>query len=141
MLVDLPAHAGVQQLVRDLNRFYRSEPALHVQDFRPEGFEWVDCHDPDRTILSFLRWSPGWEDFVLVVANFTPVERDDFRLPAPFPGRYRVIFNSDAPVYGGSRKVVPQELDTRPGELLGRDQFLELPLPGLSVLILKHDRS
>jgi 1,4-alpha-glucan branching enzyme len=140
VLTDLPAHAGLQHMVRDLNRLYRSDPALHVLDFRPEGFEWVDCHDPERTILSFLRWSPDWEDFVLVVANFTPVERNDFRLPAPFPGRYRVLFNSDAPVYGGSQKVVPQELDTRPGEILGRDQFLELPLPGLAVLILKHQR-
>jgi 1,4-alpha-glucan branching enzyme len=134
------SHAGVRRLVRDLNALYRSEPALHVQDFHPAGFEWLDCHDPKQTTLSFLRWAPDWDDVVAVAANFTPVHRTDFRLPAPWPGRYRVVLNTDAPVYGGYGAIVPPTLETRPGELHGRDQYLELPLPGLSVLILKPVR-
>ena len=127
------SHAGVGRLVADLNRLYRSEPALHVQDFLPAGFEWLDCHDAERTVLSFLRWAPGWEDFVAVAANFTPVHRGDFRLAAPWPGRYRVVLNTDAPVYGGHGALIPPVLETRPEGLHGRDQHLELPLPGLSV--------
>jgi 1,4-alpha-glucan branching enzyme len=133
-------HRGVRLLVKDLNRLYRSEPALHEQDHRPEGFEWLDCNDRDGTIVSYLRWSAAWEDVVVVVANFTPVHRGHYRLAVPWPGRWRVRLNSDAPVYGGSGVVVPPILETRPGELHGRDQYVELTLPGLSVLVLSPDR-
>jgi 1,4-alpha-glucan branching enzyme len=132
-------HHGVQLLVKDLNRIYRSEPALH-QDHRPEGFEWLDCNDPQSTIISYMRWSEEWKDVVVVVANFTPVVRDHYRLAVPWPGSWRVLVNSDAPVYGGSGVVVPPVLETRPGHLHGRDQYVELSLPGLAVLILKPDR-
>jgi 1,4-alpha-glucan branching enzyme len=133
-------HRGVRLLVQDLNRLYRSEPALHAQDHRPEGFEWLDCNDAPSSVLSYLRWAPDWQDVVLVAANFTPVHRYDFRLAVPWPGRYRVLLNSDAPVYGGSGVVVPPVLDARPGALHGREQHLELPLPGLSALVLKPMR-
>jgi 1,4-alpha-glucan branching enzyme len=109
------SHAGVRQLVTDLNRLYRSEPALHVQDFLPGGFEWLDCHDADRTILSFLRWAPDWDDLAVVAANFTPV-------------------------YGGHGAIVPSVLDAQAGVLHGRDQYIELPLPGLSLVVLKPER-
>jgi 1,4-alpha-glucan branching enzyme len=138
-LLDFETHRGVGHLVRDLNRIYRDEPSLHEFDFRPEGFEWLDCDDPDRTTLSFLRWAPEWRDFVVVAINFTPVHRDGFRLAVPFPGRYRVLLNTDAPVYGGNGAIVPPLLETRGGRLNGRDQYLELPLPGLSVLYLKRE--
>jgi len=133
-------HAGVQLLVRDLNRLYASEPALHEQDHRPEGFEWIDCNDPLSTIVSWMRWPTGWRDVVVVVANFTPVHRWDFKLAVPWPGRYRVLLNTDAPVYGGSGVVVPPFLDARPERLHGREQCFDLPLPGLSVLVLKPER-
>ncbi len=138
-LLDFETHRGVQQLVRDLNRLYRTEESLHAFDFRSEGFEWLDCHDRERTTLAFLRWAPEWRDFVVVVANFTPVHRDAYRLAVPFAGRYRVLLNTDAPVYGGHGAIVPPLLDTRPGQLHGREQYLELPLPGLAVLCLKRE--
>ena len=133
-------HRGVRLLVKDLNRLYRSERALHQQDHRPEGFEWLDCNDRDGTIISYLRWSAAWKDVVVVVANFTPVHRGHYRLAVPWPGRWRVRLNSDAPVYGGSGVVVPPILEARPGELHGRDQYVALTLPGLSVLVLSPDR-
>jgi 1,4-alpha-glucan branching enzyme len=133
-------HRGVQLLLRDLNRHYRYEPALHQFDYRPEGFEWLDCSDPDNTVLSWMRWSEGWEDVVVVVANFTPVPRGAFRLAVPWPGRYRVLLNSDAPVYGGAGVPVPPVLDAQPGHLHGRDHYVELTLPGLAVLLLKPER-
>jgi 1,4-alpha-glucan branching enzyme len=137
-LLDFPAHKGVQRLVAVLNWIYGAEPALHEQDFRPEGFEWLDCNDASRSILSWLRWAPGWQDFVAVAANFTPVPRDDFRLALPFPGTYRVILNTDAADLGGSGRPVPLELEAREGELHGRTHHLELPLPGLTVIYLKR---
>jgi 1,4-alpha-glucan branching enzyme len=133
-------HAGVRLLVRDLNRLYASEPALHERDHWPEGFEWLDCNDPLSTIVSYMRWSAGWRDVIVVAANFTPVHRWDFRLAVPWPGTYRVLLNTDAPVYGGSGVVVPPAIQSRRGNLHGREQYLELPLPGLSVLVLRPER-
>ncbi|MFQ5537623.1 MAG: 1,4-alpha-glucan branching protein GlgB [Gemmatimonadota bacterium] len=138
-LLEWDRHAGVLRLIEDLNRTYREEPSLHVQDFRPEGFEWLDCHDPERTTLSYLRWAPGWSDFVVVVLNFTPERRDAFRVALPHAGHYRVILNSDAPEYGGWGVPVPEVLESRPVPLHGRDHSVELPLPGLSALFLKRE--
>jgi 1,4-alpha-glucan branching enzyme len=131
-------HAGIQRLVTTLNALYASEPALHDLDFHPDGFEWLDCHDEERTTVSYLRWSREWKDFVAVVVNLTPVPRDGFWLPVPFAGRYRVVLNTDAWEFGGAGARVPQELDTVPGEVHGRDQHLDLLLPGLSALYLKR---
>jgi 1,4-alpha-glucan branching enzyme len=133
-------HRGVRLLVKDLNRLYRSEPALHEQDHRPEGFEWLDCNDPESTTISYIRWSKEWKDVVAVVANFTPVHRERYRLAVPWPGRWRVLLNSDAPVYGGAGVIVPPVLETRPERLHGREQHVELTLPGLSVVVLRPDR-
>jgi 1,4-alpha-glucan branching enzyme len=135
-LLDHHLHAGMRLLVGDLNRVYREHEALHAQDFSAEGFEWLDCSDPDRVLLSFMRWAPGWRDPVLVAINMTPVPRSDFVLPVPHAGRYRVLLNSDAPVYGGSGLPVPSELQTRRERLHGRDHVLDVPLPGLSALYL-----
>jgi 1,4-alpha-glucan branching enzyme len=137
-LLDFETHRGMRLLVSDLNRLYRDEPALHRQDFVPDGFEWLDCEEPDRVILSWVRWAPGWNDYVAVVVNLTPVPRPDFVLPIPFEGRHRVLMNSDAPVYGGEgAPYVPAELDTRPATYKGRAHVIELPLPGLAAIYLK----
>ena len=137
-LLEVPEHAGLRLLVGDLNRLHRDRPALHEADFQPEGFEWLDCQDAEGTTLSFVRWSAGWETSIIVAANLTPVHRDHHRMPVPFPGRYLVVLNTDAPEYGGHGAVVPPELWTTPGPLHDREQFLELPLPGLSVLYLER---
>ena len=133
------SHRGLGLLVRDLNALYRREIALHGYDHRPEGFEWLDCSDAASTTLSYLRWAPGWKDFVIVAASFTPVHRGDYRLAVPWPGRYRVILNTDAPVYGGFGAIVPEVLETRTGRTHGRDQYIELPLPPLSIVVLKPE--
>ncbi|GAB4344536.1 MAG: 1,4-alpha-glucan branching protein GlgB [Gammaproteobacteria bacterium] len=99
-LLALPQHQGVQALVRDLNRLYREYPALHARDFDAEGFAWIDCHDAAQSVLSFLRRGEG--QHLVVVLNFTPVPRHDYRIGVPQGGRYREIFNSDSVYYGGS---------------------------------------
>jgi 1,4-alpha-glucan branching enzyme len=140
-LLDHASHAGIRHLVGDLNRIYREEEALHALDFRPEGFEWIDCHDPDRTILSFIRWGPGWDSCVVVGVNLTPMGRPDFVLPVPHQGRYRLLLNTDAPAYGPSSGMwVPPVFDSRPQRARGREHVIDVPLPGLSALFLKRER-
>jgi 1,4-alpha-glucan branching enzyme len=137
-LLGYPAHQGVHRLVGRLNRLYAAEPSLHRLDFHPEGFEWLDCNDAARTILSYLRWAPGWTDPMVVVVNFTPAFREGFRLAVPFPGRWRVVLNTAAPEFGGPGSPVPEVLDTVAGEVHGRPQHLVVPLPGLTALVLKR---
>lgn len=138
VLLEYPAHQGVRRLVAALNRLYREEPALHHLDFHPDGFEWLDCHDPERTILSYLRWSRGWERCVAVAVNFTPEHRADFGLAVPFPGRWEVVLNTDAPEFGGTGAQVPTVMEAVDGELHGRPHHLHLPLPGLTAIFLRR---
>ena len=93
-------HSGIHDLVRDLNRLYRTQPALHRHDFEQQGFEWIDCHDSDRSILTLIRHGDGQS--VVCLFNFTPVPREGYRIGLPAAGTYREILNTDAAVYGGS---------------------------------------
>jgi len=136
-LLDEPRHRGVQELVRALNRLHRDEPALHAQDFRPEGFEWLECHDPERTVVAFVRWSFGWTEPVVVAANFGAHTRTPLRMPVPFGGRYRVLVDTHRPEFGGPGSAIPGEMEAIAGRLGGRDHYLELEMPGLSAVYLK----
>jgi len=93
-------HKGMQLLVRDLNRLYHSESALHYYEFEWQGFDWIDCHDAEQSILSYLRKKD--DDFLVVVVNFTPVPRHGYRIGVPRAGRYTEVFNSDSHYYAGS---------------------------------------
>ena len=137
-LLDTPMHAGVRDWLAALNGLYTREPALHATDFTRDGFEWIDCHDPDRTTLAYLRWTPGWEDFVAVVCNFTPVAWEEYRLALPYPGRYEVVLDSDARAFGGSGGLGATIFDTVDEPHLGRDQHVQLTLPPLTALVLKR---
>ena len=101
-LTDRPLHAGIQRLVRDLNRLYRDTPALHALDCEPAGFEWLVTDDADHSTFAWLRKGKEPTDRCVVVVNFTPQVLHDYRLRVPFAGRWREVFNSDAEVYGGS---------------------------------------
>jgi len=130
-----PLHAGAQRWLRDLNRLYRATPALYQQDFNQEGFEWVDCNDADSSVLSFLRWDRA-QGCVLVICNFTPVVRNQYRVGVPRGGPWRELLNSDALDYGGSGQgnrglVVAEAHSTH-----GRPSSLTLTLPPLGVLFL-----
>jgi 1,4-alpha-glucan branching enzyme len=132
-----PYHRGVQRLVRDLNRLYRREAALYATDCTPAGFQWIDCSDAEQSVVSFVRRANDPADFVLVVCNFTPVPRMDYRVGAPAPGYYREILNTDAAAYGGSN--VGNEggrlADAYPWQ--SQPHSLVLTLPPLAVLMLK----
>ena len=101
-MLEYDPHRGLQTLTADLNAIYRNEPALHQVDFDWHGFEWIDCNDADSSVLSFLRRAKDPGDFIVVVANFTPVQRETYRVGVPEPGFYREIMNTDAEKYGGT---------------------------------------
>ncbi|MDQ7988955.1 MAG: 1,4-alpha-glucan branching protein GlgB [Candidatus Dactylopiibacterium sp.] len=104
---DRPRHAGVQALVRDLNRLLREEPALHQRDFTPEGFEWITHGNADESVIAFARYGAQRETFVLVSCNFTPVVREGFRIGVPRPGVYLERLNTDSRFYGGGDAGTP----------------------------------
>jgi 1,4-alpha-glucan branching enzyme len=138
-LLERPLHSGLQHFLRDLNRVYRDNPALWERDATYEGFEWIDFHDVENTILSFVRRgaSPGEE--VVVVCNFTPVPRHDYRIGVGRSGWYRELINSDAEFYGGSNLGNEGGVEAEAVPNHGRPYSLRLTLPPLGILILKRE--
>lgn len=133
-VLQYPLHQGVSSLVADLNRLYRTESALHRYDFDPEGFEWIDCHDSDQSVLSYLRKADG--EHLLIVLNFTPMIRKGYRIGTPMSGGYRVILNSDSVYYAGSNAGSGEVLMAEDTPWMGRPASLCLDLPPLGGLIL-----
>jgi 1,4-alpha-glucan branching enzyme len=101
-LLDRPEHAGVQKLVRDLNKLYRDTPALHALDCDPGGFEWLVTDDASNSTFAWLRKGKNANERVVVIVNFTPQVIHDYRVRVPFAGKWREVLNSDAALYGGS---------------------------------------
>lgn len=134
-LLDHAPHRGVQKLVRELNAAYRSRPALHARDCEGEGFEWLVVDDAARSVFAWLRKAPGAAP-VAVIANFTPVPREDYHLPLPHAGRWREILNTDAADYGGSGKGNGGIVEAR--EENGRTAATLL-LPPLATLMLEFE--
>jgi 1,4-alpha-glucan branching enzyme len=137
-LLGYPEHQGMQRLCADLNSTYRREAALHEVDFEWQGFQWIDCNDADASVLSFLRRARNPQDFVVVVANFTPVTRENYRVGVPEPGWYREIFNSDAQYYAGSNYGNGGGVMAEPVRWMGMDYSLPLRLPPLAALYFKR---
>jgi 1,4-alpha-glucan branching enzyme len=133
-----PRHRGVQLLIRDLNRLYRAEPALHRLDCDAAGFEWVSGADPSQSVVSFLRKS-GTGQCALVVCNFTPVVRRAYRLGVPAAGWWAERLNTDASEYGGSGVGNSGGLSAEPVPAHGRGHSLAMSLPPLGTLIFTHD--
>ncbi|MFO1056491.1 MAG: 1,4-alpha-glucan branching protein GlgB [Dongiaceae bacterium] len=129
-------HAGLQRLVRDLNRAYREIPALHQRDCEPGGFEWIDINDRDQSVLSWLRRGRDARDLAIVVCNFTPVPRYGYRLGVPAPGFYRERLNTDARIYGGGDVGNGGGVVAEAAPAHGRPCAVTLTLPPLATLIL-----
>ena len=139
--LNLPLHRGVQQWVTDLNRTYRRESALHEGDVVSSGIEWIDCQDSESSVISLIRKSRDENDIVLVICNFTPVPRPNYRVGAPRGGYWRELLNSDATIYGGGGWGNGGGVHTTPIPLHGRTHSLTLTLPALSVVFLKHSKN
>ncbi|WP_296494053.1 1,4-alpha-glucan branching protein GlgB [Rhodoferax sp.] len=137
-LLDKPAHAGVQHLVRDLNKLYRATPALYQQDFVPAGFEWIDHNDSARSVLSFVRHGLDPKTFVVVVCNFTPQVWQGYRLGVPQPGSYHELLNTDSAHYGGSNVGTPLGNATaEPTPWHGKPWSILLTLPPLATVFFQ----
>jgi 1,4-alpha-glucan branching enzyme len=140
-LLEQESHKGVQNLVSDLNRLYAAEASLYEVDFDWHGFEWIDCNDADASVLSFIRRARDRDDFLIVVANFTPVLRENYRVGVPEQGFYREILNTDAATYGGSNAGNLGGIQAEPIPWLQHRWSLNLRLPPLGVVFLKLRRA
>jgi 1,4-alpha-glucan branching enzyme len=134
-----PAHKGLQRLVRDLNTLYRGEPALHVGDADPSGFQWIDADDAAQSVFAWIRRGGPDDPNVVVVCNFTPVERAGYTLALPLPGKWREALNTDAEIYGGAGRGNMGGLIAEP--VTHRDQGARATvyLPPLSTVIFVHE--
>ncbi len=136
-LQDDRRHAGVQALVRDLNWLYRASPALHQLDCEAAGFEWIEANAAEESVFAWVRYGRGDARPVVVVSNFTPVERSAFRLGVPASGRWIERLNSDAADYGGQGRGNLGGVDSRPVSSHDRPQSIEITLPPLATLIFE----
>ena len=134
-LLDNPNNKNMLEYSRDLNALYKSRPALWTYDFDDRGFEWIDCNDADRSLLSYARKCEG--ETILVVANFTPVPLTQHRVGVPKPGVYEEIFNSDDEKYGGGGVINTALIKSSKEPWNFRDNSIELRIPPLGITVLK----
>jgi len=133
-----PGHRGIQRLLKELNRLYTTEPAMYERNFSHEGFEWIDFHDSANSVINWIRKGNRAEDNLIMVFNFTPMVRENYRIGVPEKGFYEEIFNSDHSEFGGSNVVNDPLLDAAPIPKHGRSHSLSLVLPPLGMIILKR---
>ncbi len=136
-LLQWETHQGVKKLVSDLNDFYRGQPALYEQDFDAAGFEWLDCHSSEDSVLAFVRRAKDPQDMLIVCCNFTPVARMEHRLGVPQGGWYREVFNSDSTHYGGGNLGNPLGVTAEDVAWHGRPHSLKFTLPPLATVVFR----
>ena len=137
LMLRFDAHRQIQEYVKALNHVYTGQPALYQQDFGWEGFDWIDFHDVDNSILSFMRRAKDRDDFVVVLANFTPVPREGYRVGVPKAGFYREILNSDAACFGGSNMGNAGGLPSQAEPWQGQPHSILITVPPLAVVYFK----
>jgi 1,4-alpha-glucan branching enzyme len=140
-LLAIDWHAGVQRMVRDLHRLYRSEPALHQVDFEWTGFEWIDFHNWEESVITYIRRGKDPADWLVVGCNFTPVPRAGYKVGVSEPGFYLELFNSDSRFYCGSDLGNGPGVLAKPVAAQGRPHSLSLTLPPLGVVVLKREKA
>lgn len=134
-LLEYPQHKGLLQIVSDLNKVYRENPALHFHDFDAHGFEWIDCNDREHSVLSYMR--RGQDSIAIAVFNFTPVVRNNYRIGVPEAGEYEVIINSDSEYYAGSNYPVSPVISSEATAWSDRPYSIVVNLPPLAGLIIR----
>ena len=128
-------HQQLQEYVKDLLHMYKKYPALYANDKGYDGFQWINADDGDRSIYSFVRWSPTGRNNLLFICNFTPVERTDYQVGVPKNKQYKLILNSADPKYGGKYEVTDTVLKAKKGECDGQKFHLDYPLPPYAVAV------
>lgn len=139
-LLQFHYHSGMQRWVEDLNRAYRQEPALYALDNDPGGFQWLDPHDSQQSVISFMRRGRSGDPDVIVCCNFTPVPRPNYRIGAPYCSYWEEILNSDASIYGGSGWGNIGGVEASPLPSHGLPCSLNITLPPLSVVFFRGRR-
>jgi len=139
-LLQYAPHQGIHRWLEDLNRLVRTEPALYEQDFSPTGFEWIDPNDADNSVLSYLRRGRAEGSELLIVCNFTPVPRQNYRVGVPRLGFWREVLNSDASIYGGSGWGNFGGVEATPVPWHGQPYSVNLTLPPLAMVIFKCEQ-
>ncbi len=136
-VLDYPNHQGVHDLVRDLNNLYVNSPELYLYDFDSDGFDWIDCHDHEQSIISYIRKSKN--KFLIVVLNFTPVKRTNYRIGVPKAGLYKELINSDSSYYNGSNIGNDTKVQAEDQSWMGLPYSLTITLPPLGGIIFCPD--
>lgn len=134
-LMQYASHQGVKTLVGDLNRLYQQQPALSQHDFEPQGFAWIDCNDTDQSVLSYSRHSD--DETLIIILNFTPVPRENYRIGVSEAGVYREVLNSDSEYYAGSNISNGVNITTDPVSWMSHPHSLSITLPPLAGIVLK----
>ncbi|WP_431124486.1 1,4-alpha-glucan branching protein GlgB [Flagellimonas flava] len=129
-------HSGIQEVIKDLNKLYKNNPALYEKQFSPEGFEWIEHNDQENTVLTYIRKGKEPKDDLIIACNFTPVPREDYRVGVPKASQLKLLFNSDDKKYSGSG-VAKKTLKPTAKEWNGRKQSVTMTLPPLGVLVYK----
>ena len=138
-VLEYPLHHGVMKLLSDLNKLYCHHEEFYTHDFEPEGFEWIDCHDASQSIISYQRKAK--DKFLIVVLNFTPIPRENYRIGVPRDGTYHEILNSDSEFYGGSNLGNGQGLIADPIPWMNQSHSLTITLPPLAAIVIERDAS
>ncbi|MCL7754628.1 1,4-alpha-glucan branching protein GlgB [Polaribacter sp. Z022] len=137
-LLDYKVHKGAQTLVKDLNKLYKEQAALHQKQFSPEGFEWIDHGDHENSIMSYIRKGNNEKDNIIIVLNLTPIPRENYRIGVPKAGTLNEVFNSDDEKYNGTGNFKNENPTTSIKEWNGRENSVELNLPPLGMIAFKY---
>jgi len=137
-LLQYAEHQGLRQWVQDLNHTYQRESSLHEVDFDYAGFQWIDCCDNENSVMSFLRRAKNPNDFTVIVTNFTPVPRLDYRVGVPEGGWYDELLNSDSARYSGGNMGNGGGANAEPRPMHGFDYSMSLTVPPLGFLLFKR---
>ena len=136
-LLEFGFHKGIKQVITDLNQLYKSYPALHEKQFSPEGFEWISYSDHQNAVMAYIRKGVNPKDDLIIVCNFTPIIRDEYRIGVPKKGKLTQIFNSDDEIYGGSGVGNTKLIKTEKIMWNGKENSATLILAPLSVTVFK----
>jgi 1,4-alpha-glucan branching enzyme len=137
-LLDYAPHKGIQEVIKALNEFYRSEPALYENQFVPDGFEWIDYNDAENSVISFIRKGNEPKDYLIIVCNLTPIPRENYQIGLPEAGELEEIFNSDKKEYHGTGKYKNPRKTVTSKEWQGKKHSATIKLPPLAMLAFKY---
>ncbi len=140
-LLEYDYHKGVKEVIKDLNKLYRKEPALHEKQFSAEGFEWIEYNDAQNSTLIFIRKGDKPENNLIIACNMTPVPRENYRIGLPKKGKLKEIFNSDLEKYGGSGQYKNKLFSSEKTDAQYRNQSAEIFIPPLGMVVFKYQKT